>query len=142
MTIDLMFSGESKNIEYKLTLPDKSEKYIKTIVAFANSQGGKLIIGVDDKTHQVFGVKNEVLFQVMDEIVNVFGQMGLVEAWENGIKRIFNSAKKYGLFEPKIQEFDNMFRVELFRNSFTAEQKERNIGEASEKRRRRIGEQK
>ncbi len=115
---------------------------MKTIIALANTQGGKLIIGVDDKTHQVFGVKNEVLFQVMDEIVNVFGQMGLVEAWENGIKRIFNSAKKYGLFEPKIQEFDNMFRVELFRNSFTAEQKERNIGEASEKRRGRIGEQK
>ena len=42
MTRDIMFSGESKNIEYKLTLPDKSEKYIKTIVAFANSQGGKL----------------------------------------------------------------------------------------------------
>ena len=48
-----MFSGESKNIEYKVTLPDKSEKYMKTIVAFANSQGGKLIIGVDDKTHQI-----------------------------------------------------------------------------------------
>ena len=55
MTRDIMVSGESKNIEYKLTLPDKSEKYIKTIVAFANSQGGKLIIGVDDKTHQVGG---------------------------------------------------------------------------------------
>ena len=33
-----------------------------------------------------------------------------------------------------------MFRVELFRNSFTAEQKERSIGEASEKHRRSIGE--
>ena len=52
-----MFSGESKNIEYKVTLPDKSEKYMKTIVAFANSQGGKLIIGVDDKTHQIRGVE-------------------------------------------------------------------------------------
>lgn len=49
MVEDTMFSGESKNIEYKVTLPDKSEKYMKTIVAFANTQGGKLIIGVDDK---------------------------------------------------------------------------------------------
>ena len=35
-----MFSGESKNIESKVSLPDKSEKYVKTIVAFANTQGG------------------------------------------------------------------------------------------------------
>ena len=34
MVEDTMFSGESKNIEYKVSLPDKSEKYMKTIVAF------------------------------------------------------------------------------------------------------------
>lgn len=33
-------------------LPDKSEKYMKTIIAFENTQGGKLIVGVDDETHQ------------------------------------------------------------------------------------------
>ena len=58
MVEDTMFSGESKNIEYKVSLPDKSEKYMKTIVAFANTQGGKLIVGVDDKTHQIVGVEN------------------------------------------------------------------------------------
>lgn len=65
-----MFSGESKNIEYKITLPDKSEKYMKTIVAFANTQGGKLIVGIDDKTHEIVGVANEILFQLMDGIAN------------------------------------------------------------------------
>ena len=39
MVEDTMFSGESKNIEYNVSLPDKSEKYMKTIVAFANTQG-------------------------------------------------------------------------------------------------------
>ena len=48
MVEDTLFSGESKNIEYKVTLPDKSEKYMKTIVAFANTQGGKLIVGVEN----------------------------------------------------------------------------------------------
>ena len=62
MVEDTMFSGESKNIEYKVSLPDKSEKYMKTIVAFANTQGGKLIVGVDDKTYQIVGVENDVLF--------------------------------------------------------------------------------
>ena len=67
---DTMFFRESKNIEYKVTLPDKSEKYMKTIVAFANTQGGKLIVGVDDKTHQIVGVENDILFQLMDGIAN------------------------------------------------------------------------
>ena len=62
MASDTMISGESKNIEYKVTLPDNSEKYMKTIVAFANTQGGKLIVGVDDKTHQIVGVKMTCCF--------------------------------------------------------------------------------
>ena len=48
-------------------------------------------------------------------IANIFSQMGLVEAWGSGIKRIFNAAEEYGLPKPRFQEFDNMFRVELFR---------------------------
>ena len=76
-------------------------------------------------------------------IANIFGQMGLVEAWGSGIKRIFNSAKEYGLTEPKVQEFDNMFRVELFRNLSPMEQNvektSENDGETSEKHRRNIG---
>ena len=49
---------------------------------------------------------------------NIFSQMGLVEAWGSGIKRILSAAEEYGLPKPRFQEFDNMFRVELFRNSF------------------------
>ena len=36
MTLDEIKSGESKNIEFKVQLPDDSKKYMKTIVAFAN----------------------------------------------------------------------------------------------------------
>ena len=61
-------------------------------------------------------------------IANIFSQMGLVEAWGSGIKRIFNAAKEYALPEPKIQEFDNMLRVELFRNSFPMASENKNIG--------------
>lgn len=71
-------------------------------------------------------------------IANIFGQMGLVEAWGSGIKRIFNAAKEYGLPEPKFQEFDNMFRVELFRNSLSITQQNKDIEETSEKYRRNL----
>ena len=62
--------GELKNIEFKEALPAHPEKYTKTIVAFANTQGGKLIIGVEDETWQVVGVDDSVLFQTMDSIAN------------------------------------------------------------------------
>lgn len=38
MAEDTLFSGESKNVEYKVTVPEKSEKYTKTVVAFAQWQ--------------------------------------------------------------------------------------------------------
>ena len=66
-------------------------------------------------------------------IANIFSQMGLVEAWGSGIKRILNAAKEYGLPEPKFQEFDNMFRVELFRNFLPMTSENKHIGETSEK---------
>ena len=66
-------------------------------------------------------------------IANIFSQMGLVEAWGSGIKRILNAAEEYGLPKPGFQEFDNMFRVELFRNLFPMMEENRSIGEASEK---------
>lgn len=49
-----MLFKESENVELKLIVNDKA---IKTIIAFANSNGGKLYIGVDDKGNPV-GVKN------------------------------------------------------------------------------------
>ena len=65
-------------------------------------------------------------------IANVFSQMGLVESWGSGIRRILDAAKDYDLAEPVFQEFDNMFRVELFR-SVSPMYNRRNIGETSEK---------
>lgn len=36
MTIEEILAGESKNVEFKVQRPDKSIKYMKTVVAFAN----------------------------------------------------------------------------------------------------------
>lgn len=50
-----MLAGESNTIEYKRELSFKSEGYIKTIIAFANTNGGRLIIGIED-TLEIIGV--------------------------------------------------------------------------------------
>ncbi|MGM9569840.1 MAG: RNA-binding domain-containing protein [Phascolarctobacterium sp.] len=70
MTIEEILAGESKNIEFKESLPEKSIKYMKTIVAFANGLGGKLIIGVEDGTRKVVGVDKNDAFAIIDSITN------------------------------------------------------------------------
>ena len=62
--------GESKNLEFKAELPKDTKKYTRTVIAFANSQGGNLVIGVDDKTRDIIGVDSDNVFQVMDSIAN------------------------------------------------------------------------
>ncbi|MBQ5574479.1 MAG: ATP-binding protein [Bacteroidales bacterium] len=40
--------GESRTLEFKAELPRESEKWIKTVVAFANGAGGRIVVGVND----------------------------------------------------------------------------------------------
>lgn len=61
-------NGETKTLELKEFLPAKSEKYVKTLVAFANSSGGKLVVGVRDGGREVVGVENAA--SVADSIAN------------------------------------------------------------------------
>lgn len=70
MTEEVLFSGESKNIEYKISIPEKSEKYMKTVVAFANGEGGKIVFGIDDQTLDIVGVDADNVFKLMDAITN------------------------------------------------------------------------
>lgn len=70
MIIEDILKGESKNIEYKIALPEKSDKYLKSVVAFANTSGGKIIIGIDDKEKKIVGVDEKSVFQIMDKIAN------------------------------------------------------------------------
>ena len=44
---------------YKAALPKRSETYIKTMTAFANTSGGTLIIGIDDSTRSVIGMDKD-----------------------------------------------------------------------------------
>lgn len=75
MTTEELLSGESDRVEYKEMLPEESEKYIKTVVAFANSGGGYLIVGVQDKTLRVVGVPGEKLFDLQDKIADTIRNM-------------------------------------------------------------------
>ena len=70
MTAEEIYAGESDNVEFKSDIPTKSEKYMQTVVAFANGKGGKLIFGVENRTWAVTGFSREEVFQKMDSITN------------------------------------------------------------------------
>ncbi|WP_245193612.1 RNA-binding domain-containing protein [Anaerostipes hadrus] len=138
-----LFSGESINIEYKVEMPKKSEKYMKTVVAFANGRGGRIVFGVDGKTLNIVGMNPDTIFQTMDSITNaisdscehkiypdvtlqsiddktiivveIFAYMKIIEKWGTGIPRILRECKEYGLKKPELIDFDGDFRVNMYR---------------------------
>lgn len=65
MLIEEILKGENEKIEFKENA--KTNAYIKTVVAFANGNGGKIVFGVKDNG-EIIGVENE--FEVMDGIIN------------------------------------------------------------------------
>ena len=70
MTIEEIMSGESGYLEFKQMVPEKSETYMKTVVAFANGSGGRIVFGVENGTLNVVGIKQENAFSLMDGITS------------------------------------------------------------------------
>ncbi|GAA5015425.1 hypothetical protein GCM10023206_26480 [Acinetobacter puyangensis] len=64
--------GESKTLEFKQQLP-KGQQIAKTLIAFANGNGGKLIIGVTDDLELV-GISDDV-FELQDKISSMIDEL-------------------------------------------------------------------
>ena len=116
---------------------------MKTVVAFANGRGGRIVFGVDDKTLNIVGMNPDTIFQTMDAITNaisdscepkiypdvtlqsiddktiivveIFAYMKIIEKWGTGIPRILRECKEYGLKKPELIDFDGDFRVNMYR---------------------------
>lgn len=66
---DEIRKGESHALEFKRTPNEDAAKYLKTVVAFANGKGGRILFGVaNDRT--VIGIPDGEIFQVMDAITD------------------------------------------------------------------------
>ena len=63
MTIEtILKSHEGKALEFKENLNSK-EKFLATIIAFSNTAGGKIILGIDDKTRYIVGIEDPHLLE-------------------------------------------------------------------------------
>ena len=71
--------GETYDLEFKLIPNEDRIKYLKTVVAFANGKGGRILFGVaDDRT--VHGIANDKVYAEMDAIgADISGVAGEVD---------------------------------------------------------------
>ncbi len=67
-------NGESETLELKRSMPTEDKKYLKTVAAFANGKGGKIVFGIEDETFRVIGVPKEKLFVYLDSITNAIAE--------------------------------------------------------------------
>ncbi len=108
----LIAVGEGFSLEFKRTAAHLGRE----ICAFANSGGGRILVGVDD-AGTIVGIGN--LNRVKSEVQNVarsmepslLERMSLVENIGSGIKRMRDAMKGYNLAAPNIELGETWYSI-------------------------------
>ena len=66
-------NGENKKLELKETLPS-NEKIAKSVIAFSNTSGGKLVIGVNNK-REIVGIDEDKIFEYEEKISSIISDL-------------------------------------------------------------------
>lgn len=74
MTLQEIEHGETEFLEFKRDFPSKDSKLMKTVAAFSNGKGGKIVFGVDDETHEIIGIENDKVLKFMDSLANMISE--------------------------------------------------------------------
>lgn len=70
----LLQGGETNTVEFKVAAPRASEM-AERLCGLANAQGGMMIIGVKDATHEIVGVPDPRIGETLDVILRAVRQM-------------------------------------------------------------------
>lgn len=71
MSVQKKLFGEGTHVEFKERIPHRHERFLKDIIAFANTSGGKVILGIKDDTGEVMGLGDQNPFRLSDAISNM-----------------------------------------------------------------------
>jgi hypothetical protein len=66
----LINGGEGPTVEFKEIIPADKDKMLKTVAAFANTDGGVILLGVENGTGRLVGVERESHL-IKDDITNM-----------------------------------------------------------------------
>ena len=62
-------NGETSRLEFEGEGPGDHERYLKTVVAFCNTAGGRMLFGVTDG-RKIVGIPDENIHQVKDSVID------------------------------------------------------------------------
>ncbi|MFN9520044.1 MAG: helix-turn-helix domain-containing protein, partial [Bacteroidota bacterium] len=99
--LQLIARGESDTLDFKKTISSAS-KIAKTLVAFANHKGGRLLVGVNDNGH-LSGVKSEDEKYMLDLAASFYCKPEIkleLTEWEMGDKTIIEAVIPEGTDKP------------------------------------------
>jgi len=71
--LNIIDGGESSTVQFKERLPH-SDNLAHEMIAFSNSHGGKIIIGINDKTGELNGLSFSEIQEINRQIVNIASQ--------------------------------------------------------------------
>ena len=71
--MQIITKGESSRVQFKERLPHP-DSFAHELIAFSNSQGGIIVIGVDDKTGALRGLSFSEIQRINQQIVNTASQ--------------------------------------------------------------------
>lgn len=91
---NIIAGGESQTVEFKTRLP-KGDVIARTIVSFANTEGGILLIGVDDKG-EIIGVPSEYIESTL-YLVQKIASSVLFYPVESGVVDIHGKSVVYAI---------------------------------------------
>ncbi len=70
----LVQGGETNTVELKIAAP-RANEMAERLCGMANAQGGMIIIGVKDATHEIVGVPEKRIGETLDVILRAVRQM-------------------------------------------------------------------
>ena len=129
MTIEEILAGESKNVEFKENLPEKSirELIINAMVHRSYLDHGTIQVAVYDNRLEITSPGKLPMGQTMERmkegyskirneaLAHAFAYMNLIEHWGSGIPRIIDKVKAAGLQEPEFIGGEVDLRINIYR---------------------------
>lgn len=119
---DLILRGESQTLDFKFEISD-AKKIAKTLVAFSNTNGGTLLVGVKDNG-SIAGVRTEEEIFMVDSAAKMYSNPPIqykVESWytkgkqileviiSQGKKKPYFAQEKNGKWKSYVRVFDQNF---------------------------------
>ena len=72
--VDIISSGETSKVQFKREL-DSNDAMAAELIAFSNAKGGKIFIGVEDKTGELIGLNADQIRRYNQSLVNIANDM-------------------------------------------------------------------